>query len=141
MKADSILKTAFVVGAVVDAGIAVTWFLIASGQELPNILSGYTGSGADYRFAMYVAAMFVSAWAVLLAWGARRPVERRGLLLITAGFLVLSVIIEFLFFHHLLGGAVFWFGVTKRLVLSALFIWVYSFSLRSHPPGSNRKPV
>jgi hypothetical protein len=90
---------------------------------------------------MYVAAMFVSAWAVLLAWGARRPVERRELLLITSGFLVLSVIVEFLFFHPMPGGAVFWFGVTKRLVLSALFIWVYCFSLRSNSPVSNGKPV
>jgi len=38
MKANSMLKFMFIVGAVVDGAIAVSWFLIASGWEIPNIL-------------------------------------------------------------------------------------------------------
>jgi hypothetical protein len=66
-----------------------------------------------------------------LAWGALKPVERRDLLLITSGFLFLSVIIEFVFFSNMLGGAVFVFGVTKRLILSALFVSVYFYSKKT----------
>ncbi len=72
----------------------------------------------------------MAGWAVLLAWGALRPTERKDLLLITSGFLVISVIIEFVFFSNLLGGAVFVFGVTKRLILSTLFTSAYFYSLK-----------
>ena len=121
----------FILGAAIDGAIAITWFLIAAGWEIPNILSGYVGSGSDYQFAMYVAAMFMAGWTAILAWGALKPIERRGLLPITSGFLVVSVIIEFLCFYQMLGGPVFWFGVTKRLILSTLFIWAYCYSLKA----------
>ena len=131
MKANSILKFMFIIGAVVDGGIAISWFLIASGWEIPNILNGYIGTGQDYQLAMYAGGIFMAGWTVLLAWGALKPVERRELLLITSGLLVLSVIIEFLFFSHMLGGAVFMFGVTKRLILSAAFTSAYFYSIRT----------
>lgn len=120
----------FILGAVVDGAIAVSWFLIASGWEIPNILNGYIGAGLDYQLAMYVGAMFMAGWAALLAWGALKPIERKELLLITSGFLLLSVIIEFALFSNILGGAVFVFGVIKRLILSVLFISAYFYSLK-----------
>jgi hypothetical protein len=49
----------------------------------------------------------------------------------TSALLLLSVILEFLFFSDLLGGAVFIFGVSKRLVLVALFAWAYFVSLKT----------
>ena len=131
MTEKSILKLMFILGAVVDGAIAVSWFLIASGWEIPNILNGYIGAGLDYQLAMYIAAMFMAGWAVLLAWGALKPIERRELLLITSGFLLLSIIIEFVFFSNMLGGAVFVFGVTKRLILSVLFTSAYLYSLKT----------
>jgi hypothetical protein len=130
MKANSILKIMFILGALVDGAIAVSWFLIASGWRLPNILNGYIGSGPDYQLAMYGGAMFMAGWTVLLAWGALKPIERRELLLITSVFLLLSVIIEIVFFSNMLGGAVFVFGVTKRLILSLLFTSVYFYSIK-----------
>ena len=75
--------------------------------------------------------MFMAGWTVLLAWGALKPIETRGHLLITSVFLLLSVIIEFVFFSNMLGGAVFVFGVTKRLILSALFTSAYFYSLKA----------
>ncbi len=126
----SLLKCMFIFGAVVDGAIAVSWFLIASGFEIPNILNGYTGTGSDYRLAMYAGAMFMAGWTVLLAWGAIKPIERRGLLLITAVLLFLSVIFELLFFRHMLEGPGFWFGVTKRIFLSALAASIYFYSLK-----------
>lgn len=131
MKADSLLKFMFILGAVIDGSIAISWFLIASGWEIPNILNGFTGKGADYQLAMYVGAMFMTAWTVLLAWGALNPFERKQLLLITSIFLFISVVIELIFFSHMLGGTVFVFGVTKRLILSVLFASAYFYSVKS----------
>ena len=123
------LKFMFIFGAVVDGAIAISWFLIASGSKIPNILNGFMGNGSDYQLAMYIGAMFMAGWTVLLAWGGIKPIERRDLLLITSGLLFLSVIVELVFFSNMLGGAGFIFGVSKRLFLGSLaaFIYFYSF--------------
>jgi hypothetical protein len=99
IRSTPMLRLMFILGAVVDGVIAVSWFLIAAGARIPNILNGYTGTGSDYQLAMYVAAMFMAGWTILLAWGAIKPVERRGLLLITSVLLTLSVIAEIVFFR------------------------------------------
>lgn len=127
---NSMLKSMFILAAIVDGAIAVSWFLIAFGVKIPNILNGYVGTGSDYQLAMYIGAMFMAGWTVLLAWGAIKPIERRGVLLITSVFLILSVIFELVFLRDMLGGAGFTFGVTKRILLSvfAAAIYFYSFS-------------
>ena len=130
ISSNSMLKFMFILGAVLDGAIAVSWFLIASGVRIPNILSGYMGSGADYQLAMYYGAMFMAGWTVLLVWGAIKPIERRGLLLISSVFLFLSVIVELVYFGDMLGGIGFQFGVTKRLVVSLLFTGAYFYSLK-----------
>jgi len=126
----SLLKYVFVLGCILDTGIAVNWFLIAGGYEIPSILSGYIGSGQDYQFAMYVAGMFMLCWSVILAWGAFDPIPRRGLLPIAGSFLLLSVIIEFAVYSSILGGGVFVFGVSKRLFLAVLFTAAYLYSFK-----------
>ncbi len=131
MKANKMLKLMFILGAVVDGAIAVSWFLIASGWEISNILNGYIGSGPDYQLAMYGGAMFMAGWAVVLAWGALKPIERRDLLLITSAFLLLSVVFDFVLFSSMLGGLVFVIGVTKRLILSLLFTSAYFYSIKT----------
>jgi len=127
----SILRLMFILGAVVDGAIAVSWFLIASGADIPNILNGYTGTGSDYRLAMYVGAMFMAGWTILLAWGAIKPVERRDLLLITSILLFLSVVIELVFYSDMLGGDGFIFGAMKRILLSTMATAVYFYSFRN----------
>ena len=39
--------------------------------------------GYDYRYAMGVAASFALGWVLLLFWAARKPAERKGVLLLT----------------------------------------------------------
>lgn len=131
LQPSSMLKFAFILGAIVDGVIAISWFLIASGLRIPNILNGYVGTGPDYRLAMYIAAMFMAGWSLLLAWGALNPVERKGLLLITSGFLILSVIFELFYLGDILGGSGFIFGATKRLLFGLLFIGAYVYSLKT----------
>ena len=132
MKIDSnqLLRVMFIIGATVDGAIAISWFLIASGLSIPNILNGHVGTGLDYQLAMFVAAMFMAGWTALLAWGAVKPIDRRGLLLITSVSLFLSVIVELVFFRDVLGGAGFLFGMTKRTLLSLLFAASYFYSLK-----------
>ena len=44
------LKLSFFIGAVADSVVGVNWFLITIGYEVPNLISEYAGSRADYRF-------------------------------------------------------------------------------------------
>lgn len=128
MKIQQKLRLLFILGAIIDGTIAISWFLIASGWHIPNILNGYVGAGQGYQLAMYVGAMFMAGWAVILGWGALKPIERKDLLIITSVFLTLSVIFEFIFFKNMLGGVVFVFGVSKRLIISIFFAVAWLFS-------------
>ncbi len=128
---NQLLKLMFIIGAIVDGAIAISWFLIASGLRMPNILNGHVGTGSDYQLAMFVAAMFMAGWAAVLAWGAVKPIDRRGLLLITSVGLFLSVIVELVFFRDVLGGAGFLFGVTKRVLLGSIATAIYFYSFRN----------
>ena len=123
-----LLKLSFVIGTIADAIVAANWFLIASGAEIPNVLTGLTGVGADYRHAMYIAALFMAGWAVVLAWGWFRPFERKGLLLITALLILLSIVIEVAFYRSLLGGSGFVLGLSVRAALVTKFSVSYFYS-------------
>jgi len=131
------LKYMFIFGAILDGLVAVSWFLIASGFQIPNILNGHTGTGTDFQIAMYAAAMFMAGWTVLLAWGALKPLERRDLLLITGGLLILSVIFEPILFKSLRGEFWFIFGETKRTVLAIIAIAIYFYSFKNSENQKN----
>ena len=90
ISSNQVLKLMFIIGAIVDGAIAISWFLIASSLRIPNILNGHVGV---------------------------KPIDRRGLLLITSVGLFLSVIVELVLFRDVLGGAGFLFGMTKRTLL------------------------
>ena len=126
-----LLKLSFVIGTVADAAVAANWFLIASGAEIPNMMCGLLGSGAEYRFAMYIAALFMAGWTVILAWGWFKPFERKGLLLITAVLLLVSIVLEVAFYRSLLGGPGFVFGVVMRVALITKFSFSYFYSRRA----------
>ena len=123
-----LLKLSFLIGAIADSVVAVNWFLIASGSEIPNMMCGFSGTGSEYRFAMYIAALFMAGWAAILAWGWFKPFERKGLLLITAVLLLLSIVLELVFYRSLLGGSGLVFGVGVRVALIAKFCTIYFYS-------------
>jgi len=130
-----LLKLSFLIGAVADALVAVNWFLIASGAEIPNTMCGLVGTGVEYRFAMYISALFMAGWATILAWGLFSPYERKGLLLITAGLLLLSIVLEIVFYRPILGGSGFIIGIGVRVALITKFSISYFYS-RSTGPSS-----
>jgi hypothetical protein len=73
------LRRAFIAGAIVDA-LALVPMLVPS---FARLLWGIDTSGGAYRFAIGYAAALMAMWSVLLAWAARRPVERRAVAAMT----------------------------------------------------------
>ena len=86
------LRVSYWVGAVADAVAAVS-------LAIPS----RTGE-TEFRYAMGVAAALMLAWTVLLLWGDRKPVERRGVLLLTMFPLIPALL-----------GAVIYAGVAGQL--------------------------
>jgi hypothetical protein len=123
-----LLKLSFLIGTIADSAVAINWFLIASGAEIPNIMCGLSGTSEAYRFAMYIAGLFMAGWAAILAWGWFRPFERKGLLLITSVLLLVSIVLEVVFYRPLLGGSGFVFGIGVRIALIVKFCTSYFYS-------------
>jgi len=65
------LRASYWAGAVADFGIGVL-----------TLVPGRMGETA-YRYPMGLAASLMFAWALLLIWADRRPLERRGVLPLT----------------------------------------------------------
>ena len=127
------LKTAFLIGAVTDGVIAIEWFLISLGLvDLPVHPSFFVGSGQDFRFALSSGALFMMGWAFLLYWGSLRPIERRGVLLLTAVMLFVAILSDGIVFAHLFSTRQLLLGTSVKLSLVILFAGSYWHSRRVH---------
>lgn len=86
------VRVACWIGAITDAGAAVQMLF-------PNIFAfAYRPNdfrpGPDYRFAMGMGASLMVGWTALLVWASRRPIERRGVLLLTVVPVVVGLVIN-----------------------------------------------
>ena len=72
--------------------------------------------GPEYRYAMGVGASLMAGWTLLLFWADRKPVERRGVLLLTVLHVLLGQLIEV---RNMLLTWIF------QAVLAALFLFSY----------------
>jgi drug/metabolite transporter (DMT)-like permease len=75
------LRISYWVGAVADGIVAAVMFAQAI-LALPSPLTRYLPE-TPYRYAMGLAGSLMLGWTILLLWADRRPVERRGILIIT----------------------------------------------------------
>ena len=79
------LRASYWVGAVADA-VATISLLIPS----------RTGE-TEFRYSMGMAAALMFSWTILLVWGDRKPVERRGILLLTAFPLIPGLLVAVIY--------------------------------------------
>jgi hypothetical protein len=76
-----LLRISFWVGAIIDGFVAIQMLLPdfwVSFNGLP------TASNSTLNFALYTAAVLMFGWTALLVWADRKPLERKGILLLTA---------------------------------------------------------
>ena len=75
------LRLSYWIGAIVDTIVGIAMIcppVFAAMEGFTSFAPGY-----DYTFAMGMGASLMFGWTVLLLWGDRKPVERKGILLIT----------------------------------------------------------
>ena len=127
-----VLKTAFLVGAVADGLIAIEWFLISLGLvDMPIHPSFFLGSGQDFRYVLSIAGLFMMGWALLLYWGSLKPIERSGILLLTAVMLFLAILSDGVIFGHLFSTQQIVLGTSVKLFLVIIFAGSYWYSKSS----------
>jgi hypothetical protein len=76
-----VLRFMYWLGAVFDALVIVPMMFPQAASALLGIPS--FSPGPDYRYAMALGSSLMAGWTVLLLWADRKPIERRGVLLIT----------------------------------------------------------
>ncbi len=93
-----------------------------------------------YRYAMGLAGSLMLGWTILLLWADRKPMERRGVLLIT-NLVVLGLMCSSLFAvsAQLMGPAAAGPLLAFQAVLIALFTASYIVSGKSVPKGKQHK--
>lgn len=75
------LRISYWVGAVLDGLYVIPMLSPRIGGALYKIEN--FDPGVEYRYAMAVGAALMLGWTFLLIWADRKPVERRGVLLLT----------------------------------------------------------
>ena len=87
-----LLRVCYWIGAVADAVSAIVMLspkLGGSMYGIPDFNPAY-----EYRYAMGLGVSLMLGWTFLLIWADRRPVERRGVLLLTVFPVLFGLIIS-----------------------------------------------
>ncbi len=90
-----LLRVAYRAGAVLDAAMLIPMLVPSVGAAMFGIPDFHPGP--EYHFAMYVGASLMAGWTALLLWADRKPVERRGVILLTVVPVILGMIGSSLF--------------------------------------------
>ena len=77
-----LLRVSYWSGAALDAAMIIPMLSPRIGGVMFGI--EHFAPANDYRYAMMVGASLMLGWTVLLLWADRKPVERKGVILITA---------------------------------------------------------
>lgn len=80
-KAIKFLRVSYWGGAIFDALLLIPMLSTKVASDAFGIQNFTPGS--DYRYAIYIAASLMAGWVSLLIWADRKPIERRGVLLLT----------------------------------------------------------
>ena len=85
------LRISYWAGAVADGLLVVPMLSPKIGGRLFGISDFNPGN--DYRYAMGVGASLMLGWTFLLIWADRKPVERKGILLLTVFPVIFGLVI------------------------------------------------
>ena len=119
------LRISYWAGAILDA-------LAALSMLSPEVFAATNGlqnfhPGIEYRYAMGMGASLMLGWTALLLWADRKPLERKGVLLITLLPVVLGLALNE--FFAVRGGFLsIWMTVPVwfvQAVITSLFIFSY----------------
>lgn len=120
-----LIRIAYWLGIGADALWAVALFV-------PSVYGALTTENPDFnpdvevRLIMAIGGTLMAAWTLLLIWAVRKPIERRGVILLTAFPIVFVLALISLF--SILGGNTFQIWILAKCTL-LIFTMVTSYVL------------
>ncbi len=90
-----LLRISYWFGAVIDGGMVIPMLSPSVGGAMLGIDNFNPGN--EYKYAMMIGASLMLGWTVLLIWADRKPVERKGILLITVIPVVFGLVLAGIF--------------------------------------------
>lgn len=130
------IRSFYWLGAILDARAGIILF-IRRYLELPDFVRN-SGSGAEVLGALYgvgQACALMWGWTLLLIWADRKPLERRGVILLTISPVVLLLMINIV--HIVLTGLDSAFnqclnmGIGLFLIVLGLYCYVAAGRIKS----------
>ncbi|MFX1562823.1 MAG: hypothetical protein ACFFDP_05910 [Promethearchaeota archaeon] len=123
-----LLRACYWGGAILD-GLAAIYMIFPNVFALVYNLPGFN-PGVDYFYAMGMGASLMLGWTVLLLWADRKPIERRGILLITffpviIGLIInsiMAILLHFIPFPNMLPILIL------QIITGIVFLLVYQFT-------------
>lgn len=123
-----LLRACYWGGAILD-GLAAIYMIFPNVFTLLYNLPSFS-PGVEYFYAMGMGASLMLGWTVLLLWADRKPIERRGILLITffpviIGLIINSILAVLLHFIPLLNMLPI---LVNQFITGIVFLLVYLFT-------------
>jgi len=87
-----LLRACYWIGAVIDGFMVVPMLHPSVAGSMFGIEN--FNPGADYQYAMMIGASLMLGWTGLLIWADRKPIERKGVLLLTMFPVVVGLIMS-----------------------------------------------
>ncbi len=130
-----LLRISFWVGAIIDGFVAIQ-LLIPSFWASFSGLTSYTPS-ATLSFGLIIASSLMWGWTGLLIWADRKPLERKGILLLTTFPVVFGLAANNI--YATASGLIMLQSVLVPLaiqcILTALFLYSYINARKETPSG------
>jgi len=86
------LRVSYWAGAICDGFMVIPMLFPKIGGAMLGLDN--FNPGVEYKYAMYVGASLMTGWTFLLVWADRKPVERRGVLLLTVFPVLVGLLIS-----------------------------------------------
>ncbi len=123
-RAIKFLRISYWVGAIFDALMIIPML----SPKVASVAFGIPNFNPrnDYGYAMYIAASLMLGWICLLIWADRKPVERRGVLLLTVIPVLTSLIISGI--YAVTSGFIPVNNMTPTFIVQGILVVLFSFS-------------
>jgi hypothetical protein len=131
------LRISYWTGAIIDGLMLFPMLSPKIGGAMMGIKD--FSPGPDYLYAMGIGASLMAGWTVLLLWADRKPVERKGILLITVVPVVVGLALAGI--AAVTSGFVTFDSMLPRWIMQAGLLGLFGYSYIRASRGKEKKAL
>ena len=121
-----IVRISYWVGAIMDALTIIPML----SPKIGGLMFGISNfnPGKDYRYAMGLAASLMLGWTFLLLWADQKPIERKGVLLLTIFPVLVGLFLSGIYAVH--SSMILVDKMVPLWVIQIVIIFLFSYSYK-----------